>query len=454
MHIGKNRDLRIVILDSVIKTNEDCMQLRRLLENEVRNAMSSFQRRQFKICLIGDGYVGKTSSRRKFLDKVFKTNYIPTLGVDFARKTLTYKGIHTDLVIWDIAGQPLFQNLRKRYYDGASGIVLVYSVVDRETFDNASKWLVEAKEFMGKLPPIIVLGNKIDLRAAHLGEQVVSSKEGEQFARKFGESLNTPTIFIESSAMTGENIDKAFTTLTAMMIGDEVHQETVLNPVEETAPTASKEAQPATSVGLTHSEVTHQSTPQPAASAEPIQSEAIYQSTPQSATSPEQTYPEATHQSIHQPLQSNPTSTVATTDVSEPSGAEIDPDTALFTDSTYLREDQIGESMKELVQLRAELKAAEEGLANTISGMETTLLTLRNVIHVKKIMYEHLQGQLRQTRQEWAEAYDEYVKAEKDKKEELAKRSKQIDDIRMRIEQVGKRIRSRVDHLEMKRMSD
>ncbi len=409
--------------------------MRRLQENEVRNAMSSFQRRQFKICLIGDGYVGKTSSRRKFLDKVFKTNYIPTLGVDFARKTLTYKGIHTDLVIWDIAGQPLFQNLRKRYYDGASGIVLVYSVVDRETFDNASKWLVEAKEFMGKLPPIIVLGNKIDLRPSQPVGQVVSSEEGERFARKFGESLNTPTIFMESSAMTGENIDKAFTTLTAMMIGDEVHQEPTVKPLEAAMPTTRTETRPATAVESAHSEIAYGSISQSVASVEPTQSQ-------------------ATHQSISQPIQSNQTSTAATTDVSGANGAEIDPDTALFTDSAYLSEDQIGESMKELVQLRAELKAAEESLADTLSGMETSLLTLRNVIHVKKIMYEHLQGQLRQTRQEWAEAYDEYVKAEKDKKEELAKRSKQIDDIRMRIEQVGKRIRSRVEDLEMKRMSD
>jgi small GTP-binding protein len=393
----------------------DSIQPRRLREDEVPNVMSSFQRRQFKICLIGDGYVGKTSARRKFLDKIFKTNYIPTLGVDFARKTLTYKGIHTDLVIWDIAGQPLFQNLRKRYYDGASGIVLVYSVIDRETFDNASKWLVEAKEFMGKLPPLIVLGNKIDLRSSQPPGQVVSSQEGESFAKKFGNSLNTPTIFMESSAMTGENIDKAFTTLTAMMIGDEVHQEPIVKAMETVVQATPMDARPAAAVEPTHSEVTQQS--------------------------------------MSQPLQSNPTSIAMTTDASEPTRADMDPDTALFTDSAYLKEDQIGEAMKELVQLRAELKAAEEDLANTISGMETSLLTLRNVIHVKKIMYEHLQGQLRQTRQEWAEAYDEYVKAEQDKKEELAKRSKQIDGIRTRIELVGKRVRERVGDLEMKRMS-
>ena len=60
---------------------------------------------QFKICLIGDGFVGKTSIRRKYLKGGFKRSYIPTLGVDFAQKTLKYEGRHTNLVIWDIAGR-------------------------------------------------------------------------------------------------------------------------------------------------------------------------------------------------------------------------------------------------------------------------------------------------------------------------------------------------------------
>ena len=96
--------------------------------------MSGKIRRQFKVCLIGDGYVGKTSIRRKYLKEGFKRSYIPTLGVDFAQKSLIFEGNPTNLVIWDIAGQVAFQNLRRRYYEGSSGIILVYAVDDRKAF--------------------------------------------------------------------------------------------------------------------------------------------------------------------------------------------------------------------------------------------------------------------------------------------------------------------------------
>ena len=135
--------------------------------------MDDSLRWQFKVCLIGDGYVGKTSIRRKYLGKVFKTNYIPTLGVDFAQKTLDYDGGSVLLVIWDIAGQPLFQGLRRRYYDGCSGMILTYSVDDRESFDHASRWLVEAHGFLGYLPPLIIAANKIDLRPGLAPEESV-----------------------------------------------------------------------------------------------------------------------------------------------------------------------------------------------------------------------------------------------------------------------------------------
>ncbi|MCK5264635.1 MAG: GTP-binding protein, partial [Candidatus Thorarchaeota archaeon] len=126
--------------------------------------MSSTIRRQFKVCLIGDGYVGKTSMRRKYLREGFKRSYIPTLGVDFCQKALNYKGTPTNLVIWDIAGQAAFQNLRRRYYEGSSGIILIYSVDDRSSFDSALKWIVEAHEFIKELPPLMIVANKTDLR--------------------------------------------------------------------------------------------------------------------------------------------------------------------------------------------------------------------------------------------------------------------------------------------------
>ena len=177
-------------------------------------------RRQFKICLIGDGYVGKTSIRRTYLREGFKKSYIPTLGVDFAQKTLEYEGIPTNLVIWDIAGQPAYAGLRKRYYEGASGIILVYSVVDRTSFDNASKWLVEAHGFMQNLPPLIIAANKIDLSATHPKDETVSPEEGKEFARAFSEKLNTEVYFIETSALKGINIDEAFYELIKMILDE------------------------------------------------------------------------------------------------------------------------------------------------------------------------------------------------------------------------------------------
>ena len=338
-------------------------------------------RRQYKICLVGDGYVGKTSIRRKYLKEGFKSSYLPTLGVDFAQKAITHKGVPTNLVIWDIAGQPAFQGLRRRYYEGSSGIILVYSVVDRESFGNASKWLVEAHGFMNALPPMIVIGNKKDLRPGYAKEEVVSPEEGKAFTERFSQKLNMPVIFIETSALTGDNIDEAFDSLVGLMTGDK----------EE-------------------------------AKAEPEATPAVTPETPVVVVPQEQ--------------------------------PEIDTVTLLKVDSPYHQEEQIGKAMTELVSLRTELKTAEEDLANTATKLETTLLTLKNVVHVKKIMYEHLQQQLRETRQEWADAYEEYIKTEKQKKAEIEKKAKQIQDIRSRIDNVGRIIRTRVGDLDMKKITE
>lgn len=335
------------------------------------NPMLERFRRQYKLCLIGDGYVGKTSIRRKYLKEGFKASYLPTLGVDFAQKALTHDGVPTNLVIWDIAGQPAFQGLRKRYYEGSSAILLVYSVVDRDSFDNASKWLVEAHGFLGSLPPMIVMANKIDLRSGYPAEEVVTTEEGKAFTEKMGQKLDTPSIFIETSALTGENIDEAFDSLVALLFERQAKEESEAAAEEAAAQTV-----------------------------------------------------------------------------------DIDTVTLLKKDSMHLKEEEIGRAMTELVKLRAELKTAEEELADSVSKLETSLLNLKNVVHVKRIMYEHLQQQLRQTRQEWSDAYDEYIQIEKRKNAEIERRTKQIDDIRSRVENVGRFIRTRVGDLEMKKMAN
>lgn len=173
--------------------------------------------RILKAALIGDGAVGKTSIRRDYLGEDFIEGHLATIGVDLATKKVLFDDEVVKFIIWDLAGQPTFEKVRGHYYHGCNGLLLVYSVVDRDSFDNASKWLVEAYRNMGKLPPTIIIGNKIDIRNLAPYSERVSTAEGKQFAEYFMKKLDVPAVFIETSAKTGENIQEAFNKLLRMM---------------------------------------------------------------------------------------------------------------------------------------------------------------------------------------------------------------------------------------------
>ncbi len=455
---------------------------------EERPLIREPRRRQFKICLIGDGFVGKTSIRLKYLKGGFKRNYIPTLGVDFAQKQIQHDGIPTNLVIWDIAGQALFENLRKRYYDGASGIILVYSVIDNVAFENARKWLEEAAGFMEKLPPLIIIGNKIDIREKNPPEEVVTTQRGRNFAENISKILNTRAVFIETSALTGENIDRAFEALVELMVEEMKKRDPDYVP-KDTTPIP--QAAPSTLIDLSKTEEPEaESVAEEPETEEPVSEEPAVTVTTDS-TSLETTANESQDNEVltyervvdeitraYEAAVEDDTAAEDSSEVAEESSevvekssvlAEessepeiistaksiaIDPVTTLPEDSEYLHEEQIGSAMGDLVRLREELRVAEEELAKTMSELDTTLLNLKNVIHVKKIMYTHLQDQLKTTRQEWADAYDQYLLSEQRRSSEMAQRSKQIEELRKEIEKVGKRIRTRVGDLDLKKITE
>jgi small GTP-binding protein len=180
--------------------------------------------RTYKLVLIGDGAVGKTSIRERYLGKGFKRSQLATIGVDFAQKYTTRNGVNVRHIIWDLAGQPSYASVRRHYYQGSSAIILVYSVVERESFDNASKWLVEAHKHLREPEwsgwsslPTAIIGNKIDLRESGEFEDIVSKEEGKEFAEYFAEQLNAPVLYKETSALTGENINETFSELTGLM---------------------------------------------------------------------------------------------------------------------------------------------------------------------------------------------------------------------------------------------
>ncbi|MHA1995626.1 MAG: GTP-binding protein [Candidatus Hodarchaeales archaeon] len=163
--------------------------------------------RLWKIVLAGDGAVGKTSLRKQYLGLGFETDYLSTMGADFALHDTTVNDTHIRWQIWDLAGQPMFKDVVQAYYTKIFGGVIVYDVTRRQTFDNVEKWLNDIWKNSGRdrNVPIVLLANKIDLREE--GAETVSSDEGKKLAEKLG------VPFIETSAKSGEGVDAAFETL-------------------------------------------------------------------------------------------------------------------------------------------------------------------------------------------------------------------------------------------------
>ncbi|MHA2027992.1 MAG: Rab family GTPase [Candidatus Kariarchaeaceae archaeon] len=159
----------------------------------------------YKIILIGDPRVGKTSIRKKYMGEGFKGNYMVTLGADFAIKRLD-KDV---MQIWDLAGQPVYQSVRSSYYGGAEGIILVFDITSRETFYNCAKWLNEVVSNLDYLIPLILVGNKNDLRSGNSPDEI-SPQEGENYAKELSKWSGFDVGYIETSALTGLNIDNIF----------------------------------------------------------------------------------------------------------------------------------------------------------------------------------------------------------------------------------------------------
>ncbi|KAL1549386.1 Ras-related protein RABC2a [Salvia divinorum] len=158
----------------------------------------------FKILLIGDSAVGKSSLLVSFISNVVD-DLSPTVGVDFKIKFLTVGGKKLKLTIWDTAGQERFRTLTSSYYRGAHGIILVYDVTRRDTFTNLSDvWAKELELYSTNEHCLkMLVGNKVDKES----ERVVSREEGMSLAKELG------CLFLECSARTRENVEQCFAEL-------------------------------------------------------------------------------------------------------------------------------------------------------------------------------------------------------------------------------------------------
>ena len=154
-----------------------------------------------KLLTLGDSLVGKTSIVLRYSDDKFNSNKISTIGVDFKIKMITKGNEKIKISIYDTAGQERFKNIVKHYYKGANGILLIYDISKRITFEKLQFWLDDLKENADIDNLFIYLvGNKNDKKE----EREVTFEEGNKFAKE----KNLP--FIEVSAKTGENINQLF----------------------------------------------------------------------------------------------------------------------------------------------------------------------------------------------------------------------------------------------------
>lgn len=153
---------------------------------------------RYKVAIIGDGNVGKTTLLRRFATGMFQESRIMTIGVDFQTVNVKSGDLSFKLTVWDLAGQERFASFRENFYRGARAVALVFDVTDRQSFADLPRWLEEAKTAIDH-NRFLVIGNKIDM-----SNRAVEAAEGKQYA------ASIRAAYLETSAKTGDGVARLF----------------------------------------------------------------------------------------------------------------------------------------------------------------------------------------------------------------------------------------------------
>ena len=145
----------------------------------------------YKIILIGDSAVGKTCIFKKLTSGVFNEKSISTIGMD--RRTLNFtikdsegRDLDVEVQLWDTAGQERFRTITNNYYKSSQGLLLIYDITKKDTFNNVENWINNVKETLGEEDKylIVLIGNKVDLAEANPETREVSLDEAEEICKK------------------------------------------------------------------------------------------------------------------------------------------------------------------------------------------------------------------------------------------------------------------------------
>ena len=178
---------------------------------------------KYKILLLGPPAVGKTSLWCQFVKETFKEDYTETIGVQISVKELTFRNAVVMLNVFDIGGQARFKDLRKNFYQGTEGALLVFDLTREDTFYELEEWFTELNNVIGKEVPFLLIGNKSDLVKK-------KRKFKPDTAKSFTKMYKSP--YIETSAKTGDGVRDAFRELIVNIVSSHRHpQEKSTEPV-------------------------------------------------------------------------------------------------------------------------------------------------------------------------------------------------------------------------------
>jgi len=170
--------------------------------------MAAPQERQFKVVLLGEGSVGKTSLLVRYCQNQFNENHNVTVQASFQTKRLNLDGNRVNLSIWDTAGQERFHALGPIYYRDANGALLVYDITDNDSFVRVQNWVKELRKMLGNEIVLAIAGNKMDLER----NRVVSVEKAESYAQSVGAK------HYHTSAKLNKGVSELFLDLTKRML--------------------------------------------------------------------------------------------------------------------------------------------------------------------------------------------------------------------------------------------
>ena len=179
---------------------------------------------KFKLILVGDSGVGKTSLLGRYMDNGFSQNLPCTITADFKIKSLVIDSLTSvQLTIWDTCGQEKFKSMTDQYFKFSHGVILVFDVADKRSFGDLDFWLKKIKKnAINDDISIILVGNKIDLKFRN-----ITSEEASKFAKE------NNILYCETSCKEGINIEDPFETLTKDIISKKKIQKNFENEINE-----------------------------------------------------------------------------------------------------------------------------------------------------------------------------------------------------------------------------